>query len=147
MDEEVRIEVGRDMAGQIAVGRHLIQLSGAHSSVTLIQREQLPRPVPREDMTLLPRPAEELGELLDAAPAATYLVACTDRTLWGEGTAKRLRGLGPADSVELLERALDRDLDTAELRTARTLRQLTEGTPLRLLNAAAAVHRAGGPPR
>ncbi|WP_406332827.1 hypothetical protein [Streptomyces sp. NBC_00203] len=250
MDEEVRIEVGRDVAGQIAVGHHLIQLSGAHSSVTLIQREQLPRPVPREDMTLLPRPAEdiigreeeaadvvravagggpvqlygaagigkstllrrvahrlaadggrvvylhatgresgdvlqdlfeacyeapgyrpgraelrklmtglelrllldglscpaeELGELLDAAPAATYLVACTDRTLWGEGTAKRLRGLGPADSVELLERALDRDLDTAELRTARTLWQLTEGTPLRLLNAAAAADRAGGP--
>jgi len=250
VDEEVRIEVGRDVAGQIAVGHHLIQLSGAHSSVTLIQREQLPRPVPREDMTLLPRPAqdiigreeeaadvvravagggpvqlygaagigkstllrrvahrlaedgervvylhatgrepgdvlqdlfeacyeapgyrpgqaelrklmtglefrllldglscpaEELGELLDAAPAATYLLACTDRTLWGEGTAKRLRGLGPADSVELLERALDRDLDTAELRTARTLWQLTEGTPLRLLNAAAAAHRAGGP--
>ncbi|WP_406473504.1 hypothetical protein [Streptomyces sp. NBC_01615] len=49
MGEEVRIEVGRDVAGQIAVGHHLIQLSGAHSSVTLIQQEQLPRPVPRED--------------------------------------------------------------------------------------------------
>ncbi|MFF7474808.1 ATP-binding protein [Streptomyces sp. NPDC008092] len=250
MTGAIGIEVGRDVSGQIAVGHHVIQVAGSYSTVTVVQSDQLPTPVPREDVTLLPRPAlglvgredetadvvrmvdrgspvqlhgaagigkstllrrvahrmaedgqrvvflsatgrelgdvlqdifeacyeapgyrpgraelralmaghelrlllddvgcpaAELDELLDAAPSATYLMTATERTLWGEGLARRLGGLGQADSVELLERTLARDLDTDELPAAKALWRLTEGAPLQLLAAAAVAYRSGGP--
>ncbi|MFG3022534.1 hypothetical protein ACGFZQ_28960 [Streptomyces sp. NPDC048254] len=250
MTGAIGIEVGRDVSGQIAVGHHVIQVAGSYSTVTVVQSDQLPTPVPRQDVMLLPRPAlhvvgredetadvvrmvdrsgpvqlhgaagigkstllrgvahrmaedgqrvvflsatgrelgdvlqdvfeacykapgyrpgraelralmsgyefrlllddigcpaEELDELLDAAPSAAYLMTTTERTLWGEGLARRLGGLGQADSLELLERTLARDLDTDELRAAKALWRLTEGAPLQLLAAAAVADRSGGP--
>jgi hypothetical protein len=84
-------------------------------------------------------PREDVEALLNAAPRCTFLLASTDRHLWGEGLASPLDGLPPADAVALLERGLGRALSAEERAAAEQLCTALEGHPLRLLQAAALV--------
>ena len=96
-------------------------------------------------------PPEQLPELLDAAPDATFVLAGGTRTLWGDGTALRLTGLGQDAALRLLERELGRPVPEHERATAQALWSAAAGLPLPLLRAAALAvldrQRAGALPR
>ena len=79
----------------------------------------------------------EVDALRNAMPACTFLVATTERTLWGEGKVLALRGLPPEAALRLLERELGRPLTLEEQPAARELCARFEGHPLRLLQSAA----------
>ncbi|QKW10095.1 ATP-binding protein [Streptomyces sp. NA04227] len=79
---------------------------------------------------------EQVRELLDAAPDATFVFAGRDRSLLGEGTALQVHGLDRAAAFALLARELGRAL-TGNERTAADLWKTATGRPLLLLHAAA----------
>lgn len=81
--------------------------------------------------------SDQLLELLDTAPDATFVFATTERTLWGGGTALELTGLSHDAGVRLLERELGVALADAEREAAAALWQAASGRPLPLLRAAA----------
>lgn len=80
-----------------------------------------------------------LEEVLDAAPACTFLWTASSRRGVGEARAVRIAGLPPDEAIALVERELGRRLEEDELPYAHALRDALEGHPLRLLQAAAAV--------
>jgi hypothetical protein len=82
---------------------------------------------------------DQRAELLDGVPDATVIFTSVRRALLADGTAWQLTGLpwGPAQA--LLAAALRRPLTDAEQLTAAHLWQATDGSPLLLLRAAAAV--------
>jgi LysM repeat protein len=88
---------------------------------------------------------DEVGALLDAAPACTFLLASTERRLWGEGRALALSGLPPDAALALVERELGRTLTPQERPVAETLCTALEGHPLRLIQAAALAREEGRP--
>ncbi|HUV89571.1 MAG TPA: zinc-ribbon domain-containing protein [Anaerolineae bacterium] len=79
----------------------------------------------------------ELDALRNAMPACTFLLATTERALWGEGKVLALRGLPPEAALHLLERELGRPLTPEERPAANELCARFEGHPLRLLQSAA----------
>lgn len=82
---------------------------------------------------------EEIEALLDLAPGCAFVLASSERRLWGEARAVALAGL-PADAaLELLERELGRPLEPAERSAAERLVTALEGHPLHVLQAAARV--------
>ncbi|MDA2802910.1 hypothetical protein [Nocardiopsis suaedae] len=82
-------------------------------------------------------PRQDLESLLDTLPDAAVLVSSTRRTLWGNGDAMALEGLGHADALALLSRALGHPLDESEQALADELVLATSGNPHRLLLASA----------
>jgi hypothetical protein len=81
---------------------------------------------------------EDVGVLLDTAPASEFVLASSGRCLW-EGRAIGLKGLPAGDGVALVERELERELDREERETAEGMCKALEGHPLRILQAAAMV--------
>ncbi|MEV1011801.1 ATP-binding protein [Streptomyces sp. NPDC049881] len=81
--------------------------------------------------------SDQLLELMDAAPGATFVVAGAERSLWGDGTALQLGGLTPAAGLELLARELGGALPEGEREVADALCRVASGRPLPLLRAAA----------
>jgi hypothetical protein len=81
---------------------------------------------------------DQLRELTDAAPDATFVLAAHDRSLLGdgEGTAIELTGLDREACLELFAREFGRPLAPAELPAATGLWEAAEGRPLLLLRAA-----------
>jgi hypothetical protein len=82
---------------------------------------------------------DDLGVLLDSAPACAFVLASTERTLWGRGAAHELLGLGPDESVELIERELGRSLEGEERVAALELARDCAGRPQSLVEVAASV--------
>ncbi|MET7303182.1 AAA family ATPase [Embleya sp. NPDC005575] len=80
--------------------------------------------------------AEQLRNLADAAPEATFVFAGQDRSLVGDGTALEVKGLDRAAGRVLLARELDGPLPTGEGSTADDLWQAARGRPRLLLRAA-----------
>ncbi|HEX4705430.1 MAG TPA: ATP-binding protein [Pseudonocardiaceae bacterium] len=74
--------------------------------------------------------------LLDGVPGATVVCTSAQRSVWHEGQALELVGLGYEPSVELLAAVLGRPLADAELATAAELWRTTSGSPLLLVRAA-----------
>ncbi|TGB05783.1 ATP-binding protein, partial [Streptomyces palmae] len=88
---------------------------------------------------------EQLRELSDAAPDATFVFAGEDRSLLGEGTALEVRGLDREAGLALLARELRRPLRESELPVGDDLWRAAHGRPLLLLRAAglARFHASG----
>jgi LysM repeat protein len=86
---------------------------------------------------------DEMETLVCAAPGCAFLLASSERCLWGEGCAVALRGLPPDDGLALMERELGRPLTPEERPVAQALCETLEGHPLRLLQAAALVREEG----
>ncbi len=85
----------------------------------------------------------EVEVMLDTAPESIFVLASSERRLWGEGRVLPLQGLPPAEALTLLERELARPLTTAEQSAARQLVLLLAGHPLHLLQAAAFTRERG----
>jgi hypothetical protein len=84
---------------------------------------------------------DELAGVLDAAPDAAFVFAATDRELYGSGQVIELHGLSEPDAVALVRRELGRDLSAAESAVVRQEWQVSGGSPMRLLRAAASLGR------
>ncbi|ARQ67754.1 ATP-binding protein [Streptomyces marincola] len=80
---------------------------------------------------------EQLLEVMDAAPDATFVFASSGRSLWSDGTAFRLAGLQEDAARVLLERELGRPVPAAQRAAASALWTAASGLPLLLLRAAA----------
>jgi energy-coupling factor transporter ATP-binding protein EcfA2 len=83
--------------------------------------------------------SDQLLDLMDAAPDATFVFASAERSLWGDGTALRLRGLERTAGLELLGRELGGRLPDGEQDAGVALWEAASGLPLPLLRAAAVV--------
>jgi hypothetical protein len=86
---------------------------------------------------------EDVETMLDAAPACAFLLASTERRMWGEGQSLALGGLPPADALTLIERELGRPLTPQERPVAQRLRVHSKGSPLALIQIAAEVREKG----
>jgi hypothetical protein len=84
---------------------------------------------------------DELTDLRSQAPHCTFVMATTERALWGEGRALALGGLPPDESLALIERELGRALTAQEQPAARQLCAALKGNPDRLLKTAARIHQ------
>ena len=82
---------------------------------------------------------EELDQVFEIAPGCAFVVATHKRCLWDEGRHLALTGLGGAEAVSLLERAVERPLDEGERPAAMRVCEGLGGHPLRILQAAALV--------
>lgn len=88
---------------------------------------------------------EDVGRLMDGAPAAVFLLAGPHPMLAGEGESIRLPGLPAAAAVTLFERHLGRPLTDAEAGDAAALIDALGGHPQELIQAAARVRDDGLP--
>ncbi|MGH2653901.1 MAG: CHAT domain-containing protein [Actinomycetota bacterium] len=88
---------------------------------------------------------EDLGLLMDGAPAAVFLVASPGPVLAGQGETVRLGGLPAVAAVMLFERHLDRPLTEGERVEAQALADTLGGHPQELIQAAARVRDDGIP--
>ncbi len=84
---------------------------------------------------------EQLTDLRSQAPNCTFVLATTERALWGEGRSLPLGGLPPAESLALIERELGRPLTPQEQSSAQSLYDALKGNPDRLLKVADSVRR------
>lgn len=87
---------------------------------------------------------DQLTDLRSQAPNCTFVLASTERALWGEGRALALGGLPADESLALIERELGRPLTPQEQPAARQLCTALKGFPDRLLKTAA--HAREGQP-
>jgi|GEM_PF-1481357 len=88
---------------------------------------------------------DDVEALLNAAPGCAFVLASTERRLWGGGVSLDMGGLPPAAAQALLERELGRSLTAEEREQARRLCAALHGHPLRILQAAAEVRQARRP--
>lgn len=87
----------------------------------------------------VPLDRDDLDVLLDAAPRCAFVLASTERTLWGRGASHEVPGLGAEESVELIERELGRRLGGDERAAAVALAAELDGRPQSLVELAALV--------
>ena len=86
---------------------------------------------------------EDVEMMIDSAPACTFLLASTERRMWGEGQSLALGGLPPTEALALIERELGRPLTPQERPVAQRLRVHSKGSPLALIQIAAEVREKG----
>jgi NB-ARC domain-containing protein len=84
-------------------------------------------------------PQNELEQILDIAPHSAFVVATSERRLWGEVRSLALGGLSPEDAVMLLEREIERVLDLTDRADATRLCAAIGGHPLRIQQIAAVI--------
>jgi hypothetical protein len=84
---------------------------------------------------------DQLADLRNQAPRCTFVLASTERLLWGEGRALPLGGLPAEESLALIERELGRALTAQERAAARQLAMALKGNPDRLLKTAARIQQ------
>lgn len=87
-------------------------------------------------------PADQIDTLLDGVCDATVVFTSLRRSLWADGDAIKISGLGWAPTLELLTAALNRPLREQELPAVVELWHAAAGSPLLLLRAAANARRA-----
>ncbi len=86
---------------------------------------------------------DEVQTILDAAPTCSFLLAASERSLWGDGSALGLRGLCAEDGIALIEREMGRPVAEEERAAAQSLCAALDGHPLRILQAAAMTREEG----
>lgn len=86
---------------------------------------------------------DDVEALLNAAPGCAFVLASTERRLWGVGSSLQVRGLPPEAGLALLERELGRAVTAEEREQARQICTTLSGHPLRILQAADSVRKAG----
>jgi energy-coupling factor transporter ATP-binding protein EcfA2 len=79
---------------------------------------------------------DQLRDLMDEAPDATFVFASSADTLRGEGSVVEVRGLGLEDGLALLDQELDSPLAAEERTAAAGLWRAADGRPVLLLRAA-----------
>jgi hypothetical protein len=79
---------------------------------------------------------DQLTDLRSQAPNCTFVLATTERALWGQGRSLPLGGLPPEDCLALIARELGRPLTPAEQAAARQVCEALKGNPDRLLKVA-----------
>ncbi len=79
----------------------------------------------------------EVGALMDAAPACSFILATQRRHMWGEGRSVTLRGIPLEDTFTLLENELGRPLTAVERSVVPDLHNALDGHPLGLIQIAA----------
>ncbi len=82
-------------------------------------------------------PREDVERLMDVAPACIFLLASTERRLFGEVRAMALGGLPLEDALALVERTVAGPLTDEDRSGAEALCVTLAGHPLRLLQALA----------
>lgn len=93
-----------------------------------------------DDVTLS---RQQVGELRDAAPDCTFLLASTESHMVGEGRTIFLRGLQGDDALALVARGLGRELSPEERPAAEAICAALKGHPLNVLRAVARVQEEG----
>jgi hypothetical protein len=86
---------------------------------------------------------DEAASVLDAAPNSLFILASTERALWGEGEIVPLRGLPESQSLQLFQKELSRPLNDEEKEIVIKICAVLQGHPLQILQAAA-IARDGG---
>ena len=81
-------------------------------------------------------PRDAVQRLVDLVPKGRFVLAATERNLWGEGRALALGPLPEAAAVALFERGLGRALTADERTRAAALCAAVDGQPLAILQAA-----------
>jgi CHAT domain-containing protein len=87
---------------------------------------------------------EDVQRLIDSVPGASFLLASTERNLWGEGRAIDLKGLPQDVAVALFERELGERVSPEVRAEVAALCGDLQGNPLRIIQAAGRV-REGSP--
>jgi hypothetical protein len=82
---------------------------------------------------------EDVQRLIDSVPGASFLLASTERNLWGEGRAIDLKGLPEDAAVGLFERELGTAVSPADRADVAALCGELQGNPLRIIQAAGRV--------
>jgi len=93
-----------------------------------------------DDLTLN---REESLFLLDVLPNSTFILASTERSLWGEGQAIDLDGLPEEYALQLFERELGRLLTVDEKPIAIQICKILLFHPLRILQTASMIREDG----
>lgn len=86
---------------------------------------------------------DDVEELLGSAPECMFIVASTERVLWGAATALSLQGLPEEAGLALIARELGRAMSDDELPQALALHRALNGHALRMLQAASLVRDEG----
>ncbi len=81
--------------------------------------------------------------LLDVMPNSAFILASTERSLWGEGQAIDLDGLPEEYALQLFERELGRLLTADEKPTAAQICKILLFHPLRILQTASMIREDG----
>ena len=81
---------------------------------------------------------EEIEALTNAVPACDFIMASTERRLWGDAQSIAVKGLPAEDAPALVEREMGRPLTAEEIDAAHALCAALEGNPLRILQEVAA---------
>ncbi|WP_392958526.1 ATP-binding protein [Streptomyces sp. LN245] len=81
----------------------------------------------------------DLHTLVRLLPSASLIVSSTARRAWSRGRTLRLSGLGPGPARALVERELGRPLSEHEGVAVEEFRDVVDGHPLALIQAAAAM--------
>lgn len=93
-----------------------------------------------DDLTLS---REDVESILDALPHSFFVLASTERVLWGEGQTISLDGLPEAEGVELFQRELGRNLSEDEKPIAGQICKMLLFHPLRILQTASMIREDG----
>jgi hypothetical protein len=82
---------------------------------------------------------EDVQRLIDSVPGASFLLASTERNLWGEGRAIDLKGLPEDVAIALFEREMGTEVSAADRAEVTALCGELQGNPLRIIQAAGRV--------
>ena len=93
-----------------------------------------------DDLTLN---REDAAFLLDVMPNSIFILASTERSLWGEGQAIDLDGLPEEYALQLFERELGRPLSVEERPVATQICKILLFHPLRILQTASMIREDG----
>jgi len=88
---------------------------------------------------------EDLETLLSTLPRSVFVFGSPERSLWDEGTAIGLRGLGDDAALVLVEQYLGRPLASDEHADFATLCRTLDGQPLQIIKAVTQVREEGVP--
>jgi hypothetical protein len=88
---------------------------------------------------------EDLETLLSTLPRSVFVFGSPERSLWDEGAAIGLRGLGDDAALVLVEQYLGRPLASDEHHDFATLCRALDGQPLQIIKAVTQVREEGVP--
>jgi hypothetical protein len=88
---------------------------------------------------------EDLETLLSTLPRSVFVFGSPERSLWCDGTAIGLRGLGDDAALMLVEQYLGRPLASDEHDDFATLCRALDGQPLQIIKAVTQVREEGVP--
>ena len=86
---------------------------------------------------------KEIEKLINAVPSFTFLIASSERCLWGEGKAQMLRGLASEEALKLIQQTLNCTFTPEEAFAAKSLCETLKGHPQEIIYALGKVQAEG----